>query len=93
MQQHNCTLSELSFNSGNDQQLSARLVTAHAAERSMSRLKLVKSRLRSTMSDEWLNDLMIMSAEKDLVDSLDVGIIINRFAESSTQMKRYLIPS
>ena len=59
----------------------------------MSRLKLVKSRLRSTMSDEWLNGLMIMSAEKDLVDSLDVDIIINRFAESSTQMKRYLIPS
>ena len=47
----------------------------------MSRLKLVKSRLRSTMSDEWLNGLMIMSAEKDLVDSLDVDIIINRFAE------------
>ena len=59
----------------------------------MSRLKLVKSRLRSTMSDQWLNGLMIMSAEKDLVDSLDVDIIINRFAESSTQMKRYLIPS
>ena len=59
----------------------------------MSRLKLVKSRLRSTMSDEWRNagnGLMIMSAEKDLVDSLDVDIIINRFAESSTQMKRYL---
>ena len=59
----------------------------------MSRLKLVKSRLRSTMSDEWLNGLMIMSAEKDLVDSLDVDIIINRFAESSTKIKRYLIPS
>ena len=28
---------------------------------------------------------MLMSAEKDLVDSLDVDIIINRFAESSTQ--------
>ena len=59
----------------------------------MSRLKLVKSRLRSTMSDQWLNGLMIMSAEKDLVDSLDVDIIINRFAESSTKIKRYLIPS
>jgi hypothetical protein len=64
-----------------------------SAERSMSRLKLIKTRLRSTMSDEWLNGLMILSSEKDILDNLDVDDIINRFANTSPQLSRYLIPS
>lgn len=64
-----------------------------SAERSMSRLKLIKTRLRSTMSDEKLNDLMILSSEKDILDNLDIDVIINRFANTSVQLSRYLIPS
>jgi len=58
----------------------------------MSRLKLIKNRLRSTLSDEWLNSLMILSTEKD-IESLDVDIVINRFAKTSLQLKRYFLPS
>ena len=64
-----------------------------SAERSMIRMKLITSRLRFTVTDEWLNGLMLMSAEKDVVDNLDVDIIINRFAKSSTRMRRYSMPS
>ena len=64
-----------------------------SAERSMSRLKLIKTRLRSTMSDEMLHDLMILSSEKDILDNLDIDVIINRFANTSVQLSRYLIPS
>ena len=39
-------------------------VTNCSAERAISRLKLVKTRLRSSMSISWLNDLMIMSTER-----------------------------
>ena len=42
-----------------------------STERSMIRMKLIKSRLRSTMTDEGLIGLMLMSAEKDLVDKLE----------------------
>ena len=42
-------------------------VTSCSAERALSRLKIIKNRLRSTMSDEWMSDLMPMvsAAEKD----------------------------
>jgi len=54
-----------------------------SAERSMSRLKLIKTRLWSTMSVEWQNSLMKLSSEKDIFDSLNVNDIINRFANQS----------
>jgi len=73
--------------------LSSLPISNCSAERSMSRLKLIKTRLRSTMSDEFLNSLMLLSAEKDILDCLDVDIVINRFAETSSQLKRYLLPS
>jgi hypothetical protein len=44
-------------------------VTSCSAERAMSRLKIIKNRLRSTTSDERLDSLMIIASESD-VDSL-----------------------
>lgn len=66
-------------------------VTNCSAERAMSRLKLVKSRLRASMSDSWLNSLMILSAECDVVNSISVDKIIDRFARSSSQLSSYLL--
>ena len=40
-------------------------VTSCSAERALSRLKIIKNRLRSAMSDEWMSDLMVLTAEKD----------------------------
>ena len=43
-------------------------VTVASAERSFSKLKLIKSYLRSTMSQEILNGLVILSIEKHMLE-------------------------
>ena len=58
-------------------------VTSCSAERALSRLKIIKNRLRSTMSDEWMSDLMVLTAEKDVVSCI--------FASLSDHLKRRLL--
>jgi len=45
-------------------------VTVASAERSFSKLKLIKSYLRSTMSQEKLNGLAILSIENEMLKKL-----------------------
>ena len=54
-------------------------VTSASVERSFSKLKLVKNALRSTMCENRLTSLLILSIEKDLVDSTDLNNIIDNF--------------
>ncbi|KAK8291657.1 hypothetical protein V6Z11_D06G072400 [Gossypium hirsutum] len=51
-----------------------------SSERSFSKLKLIKTYLRSSMSQERLNGLTILSVEKDFLENIDVDVIINDFA-------------
>ncbi|XP_021979362.1 zinc finger MYM-type protein 1-like [Helianthus annuus] len=55
-------------------------VTVASAERSFSKLKLIKNYLRSTMSQERLNGLAIMSIERDFLEELDYDSFIKQFA-------------
>jgi len=43
-------------------------VSVASAERSFSKLKLIKSNLRSTMSQQRLNRLALLSIEKDFLN-------------------------
>lgn len=56
-----------------------------SGERSFSKLGLVKNRLRSTMSQEKLNHLTLMSLESDIVRSLDFSALIKDFATRKTR--------
>ena len=49
------------------------------AERSFSQLHRLKTYLRSTMSQKWLNLLLILSTYTDEVDALDMRMLVNSF--------------
>ena len=66
-------------------------ITSCSAERAMSRVRIIKNRLRSTMLDDWFSALMVLSAERDLLESLTMDDIINRFACSSTALQKQLV--
>ena len=55
-------------------------VTVASAERSFSKLKLVKNYLRSKIKQGRLSGLAIMSIEYDTAKSIDYGTIIDKFA-------------
>ena len=65
-------------------------VTVASAERSFSKLKLLKSYLRSSMSQERLNDLAILCIEKNMLENIDVDTIINDFASRNTRRQYFL---
>ena len=65
-------------------------MTPVQCERSFSKLKIIKTRLRSSLSDDLLEEYMIMSIEKQLVDELNNDEMIDQLASTSTQMNKLL---
>lgn len=49
-------------------------------ERSFSQLKIIKNVLRTTMSDERLDNLMLLKCEADMALTLDLGCTIDKWA-------------
>ena len=65
-------------------------VTVASAERSFTKLKLLKSYLRSSMSQERLNGLAILCIEKDMLEDIDFETIIHDFASSKARKNHFL---
>ena len=65
-------------------------VSVASAERSFSKLKLLKNYLRSTMSQEWLNGLAMCTIEKDILDTIDLDTILNDFVSRNVQRSIFL---
>uniref|UniRef100_A0A8I6X682 HAT C-terminal dimerisation domain-containing protein n=1 Tax=Hordeum vulgare subsp. vulgare TaxID=112509 RepID=A0A8I6X682_HORVV len=62
-------------------------VTIASAERSFSKLKLLKNYLRSVMSQERLNGLATLCIEKQLLDEIYIDPIIDDFACRNARRK------
>ncbi|KAL6205827.1 hypothetical protein ACLB2K_023079 [Fragaria x ananassa] len=60
-------------------------ITVASAERSFSKLKILKSYLRSTMSQERLNALAVISIEKEFLEKLDYESLIDDFASKNAR--------
>jgi len=64
-------------------------VTVASAERSFSKLKLLKSYLRSTMTQQRLNDLATIALESGLLEKIDYEHIIEDFISRNTKRMKY----
>ena len=58
---------------------SAPAVASASSERSFSKLKLIKTLVRSTMGQRRLQSPMTLASEKDLTDQIDLDLILSRW--------------
>ena len=61
-------------------------VIVASAERSFSKLKLIKSYLRSTMSQERLSELAILLIEDKMLEELEYKNLINQLTSQKTKI-------
>ena len=59
-------------------------------ERVFSKLKIIKNRLRPTLSRNSLTPLMLISIEKDISENIHKEDIINKISKSSVELKSLL---
>ena len=64
-------------------------ITNCEGERSFSRLKLIKTPHRSTMTQERLNSLSVLAVESDVARELDFSGIIKQFAKDKARKKAF----
>lgn len=62
-------------------------VTVASAERSFSKLKIIKSYLRNTMSQTRLSGLAMISIENERAKKLNMSALINTFAQNQSRKK------
>jgi len=65
-------------------------VTVASAERSFSKLKLIKNYLRNSMSQNRLSNIAILNIERSRTDELDIEKIIDNFANAKARKKKFL---
>ncbi|XP_026819502.1 zinc finger MYM-type protein 1-like [Rhopalosiphum maidis] len=65
-------------------------VTSASAERSFSKLKLIKNYLRNTISQDRLNNIAVLNIERLNTSRIDVDTIIDKFANVKARKKNFL---
>ena len=65
-------------------------VTVASGERSFSKLKLIKTYLRSTMLQSRLSSLGTLSIENEIAENLDFSVLIKDFADKKARKANFL---
>lgn len=63
-------------------------VSSASCERRFSKMKLIKTRLRSTMADDRLSDLMVISCEQDI--PINKEVVLDMFAQKAPVLSKML---
>jgi len=66
-------------------------VSSASAERALSKLKIIKNRLRTSLSDDTLSALLLLASEKDIIMDINNDTIINRIAFTNPKLKSELL--
>ena len=56
-----------------------------SVERSLSKLKIIKTYLRSIMSQEKINKLVLLSIVKEILNEINYDNLINNFAKKNSK--------
>ena len=64
-------------------------VTVTSAEKSFSKLKLIKTYLRTTMSQERLSGLAMISIKNEYLDKLNYDDLIEKFASKNARSSNF----
>ena len=64
-------------------------VSVASAERSFSKLKIIKNYLRSTIAQERLDSLAMLSIENEEAQSLDTNKLIDMFEEQKSRAEKF----
>ncbi|XP_071738766.1 uncharacterized protein [Rutidosis leptorrhynchoides] len=67
-------------------------VSTATSERAFSSMKIVKTRLRSTMGDDFLKNCLILYIERDIVETFSTYEIIDDFAFKKPRCVRLQMP-
>jgi len=62
------------------------MVSNCSAERSFSKMKLIKNRLRTSLGNERLSDLALMSIESDILRDINFEDLVNEFAKKTRKV-------
>lgn len=65
-------------------------LTQVTCERSFSKLKIIKTRLRSCLTQDNLESLLLMNCERELLVNITPDQVIDSMCEYSTEMSRML---
>jgi len=71
--------------------LASLAVTSCSAERVMSRIRIVKNRLRSTMVDDWFAPLTVLACEREVTLALNQNDIVDLSAVQSAALQKHLL--
>ena len=64
-------------------------VSTATAERSFSTLRRIKTYLRSTMTQERLNNVMILNGHKERADELDLMAVAKDFSQANDRRRNF----